>query len=116
MTNAILLNAIKFAWEGKSFDEIEVLTGKRMKPSPGMNKTVLVGQFMYAANKDNPAIKELIPIKGCPPSKESLKEGLEKAGIDLPEMFYSNIDKGAGLFVHRYRGKLEFHEQFFQVS
>ncbi len=114
--NAILLNAIKFAWEGKSFDEIEVLTGKRMKPSPGMNKTVLVGQCIYNATKDDPAIKEAIPIKGCPPLIDSLKEGLLKVGIELPDMFWNGIDKGAGLFMARYRDKPEFEEHFFRVS
>ncbi len=114
--NAILLNAIKFAWEGKSFDEIEVLTGKRMKPSLGMNKTILVGQCIYNASKDDPAIKEAIPINGCPPLINSLKDGLQKVGIELPDMFWNGIDKGAGLFMARYRDKPEFEEQFFRVN
>ncbi len=114
--NAILLNAIKFAWEGKPFDEIEVLTGKRMKPTPGMKKTVLIGQCIYNATKDDPAIKEAIPIKGCPPLIESLKEGLQKVNIELPDMFWNGIDKGAGLFMARYRDIPEFEEQFFRVS
>lgn len=113
--NAIILMGIKFAWDGKPFDDIEVLTGKAMKPTPGMKKTVLVGQCMYNANKDDPAIKEAIPIKGCPPSKESLREALTRAGIDLPDMFYNNLDKGAGTFMAKYRDKPEFDEGFFQV-
>ncbi len=114
--NAILLNAIKFAWEGKPFDEIEVLTGKRMKPTPGMKKTVLVGQCIYNATKDDPAIKEAVPIKGCPPLIESLKEGLQRINIELPDMFWNGIDKGAGLFMARYRDKPEFDEQFYRVT
>ena len=114
--NAIILNAIKFAWEGKPFDEIEVLTGKRMKPTPGMKKTILVGQCMYNKNKDDPAIREAIAIKGCPPLMENLREGLQKAGIELPDMFFANIDKAAGTFMAKYRDKPEFEEKFFRVN
>ncbi len=113
--NAIILMGIKYAWDGKPFGDVEVLTGKLMKPTPGMKKTILVGQCMCNANKDNPTIKEAIPIKGCPPSKESLKEALTKAGIDLPDMFYNNLDKGGGMFMAKYRDKPEFDEKFFQI-
>jgi uncharacterized protein (DUF362 family) len=114
--NAIILVGLKYAWDGKPFDDVEVLTGKVMKPTPGMKKTILVGQCIYNANKNNPAIKEAIPIKGCPPSKEALKEALTKAGIDLPDMFYNNLDKAAGMFMGKYRDKPEFDEKFFQVA
>ncbi|MBN2153919.1 MAG: DUF362 domain-containing protein, partial [Candidatus Lokiarchaeota archaeon] len=113
--NAIILMGLKFAWDGKPFGDVEVLTGKVMKPTPGMKKTVLVGQCMCNANKDDPAIQQAILIKGCPPSKESLKEAMDMAGIDLPDMFYNNLDKGAGTFMGKYRGKPEFDESFFQV-
>ncbi len=114
--NAFILMGIKFAWDGKPFDDVEVLTGKVMKPTPGMKKTVLVGQCMCNANKDHPDIKEAILIKGCPPSKDALKAALDKAGIDLPDMFYENLDKGAGMFMGKYRDKPEFDEIFFQVK
>nr|MDO8087460.1 DUF362 domain-containing protein [Candidatus Sigynarchaeum springense] len=114
--NAIILMGIKFAWDGTTpFDNIEVLTGKVMKPTPGMKKTILVGQCMCNACKDNPDIQQSIMIKGCPPSKETLKDAMEKAGIDLPDMFYNNLDKGAGTFMAKYRGKPEFDEGFYQV-
>jgi len=112
---AIILNGIKLAWDGKPFDDVEVLTGKVMTPTVGMKKTILVGECIFNANKNHPAIKEAIPIKGCPPSKESLKEALQKAGINLPDVFYNNLDKGAGIFMGRYRDKPEFEEGFNRV-
>jgi len=114
--NGMILNAIKMAWDGKPFDNIEVLTGKLMEPTPGMNKTILVGQCMWKKNKGNPDIKELIPIKGCPPSREAMKEALEQAGIEAPDFFYNNLDQGPALFMKKYRGNPEFEENFFQIN
>jgi hypothetical protein len=114
--NGVLLMAIKQAWKGEPFDDIEVLTGKKMEPTPGVNKTILLGQCQYLKNKDNPVIHEMIPIKGCPPSEESLKEALEKAGINVPSYVYKNIDKGPLLFLQKYKGKSEFTEDFYKIS
>ena len=114
--NGILLMGLKMAWDGTPFGDVEVLTGKLMKPTPGMKKTILVGQCMINANKDDPNIEELIEIKGCPPSKESIRPAFEKAGIDIPEMFYNNFDKGPGMYMARYRGKPEFDESFFKIE
>nr|MDO8110541.1 DUF362 domain-containing protein [Candidatus Sigynarchaeota archaeon] len=113
--NGILLMGIKFAWDGRPFDNIEILTGKIKKPTPGMNKTILVGQCMCNANKNHPGIKEMILIKGCPPSKEAIKEGLEKAGIDVPDMFYKNFDKAPGMAMVRYKDKPEFDPKFYEI-
>lgn len=113
--NGVVLSAIKMAWVGKPFDDVEILTGKSMKPTPGKNKTILLGQCMYNANKNDPNIKELIPVKGCPPSKEALKEALDKAGFDVPDMLFKNLDKAPMIFLNKYRGKPEFEEKFYQV-
>ncbi|MFO8020486.1 MAG: DUF362 domain-containing protein [Promethearchaeia archaeon] len=114
--NGVMLMAIKQAWKDEPFDKIEVLTGKKMKPTPGMNKTILLGQCQYLLNKDNPDINEMIPIKGCPPTEENMKEALEKAGIDVPSYVYKNVDKGPLLFLQKYKGKTEFKEEFYQIS
>ncbi|MFX1599538.1 MAG: DUF362 domain-containing protein, partial [Promethearchaeota archaeon] len=82
--NGILLSAIKMAWKGEPFDDIEILTGKVMKPTPGMNKTILVGQCIYNENKDDPNINEMIAIKGCPPSIEDVQNALKQVGIKVP--------------------------------
>ncbi|MFX1316141.1 MAG: DUF362 domain-containing protein [Promethearchaeota archaeon] len=114
--NGILLSGIKMAWKGIPFDNIEVLTGKVMKPTPGMNKTILVGQCIYNANKEDPNINEMIAIKGCPPSIEDIQTALKQAGIKVPSYLFKNIEKAPLLFLGRYEGKPEFDESFFQVK
>ena len=114
--NGIILTAIKMAYRGKPFDNIELLNGKIMKPTPGMNKTILLGQCQYNLNKDNPDIKEMIPIKGCPPSKEDLKVALKQAGIRVPNAFFRGLDQAPGWLMQKYKGKPEFEKEFFQVQ
>ena len=72
--NGPILSAIAKSWRGDPWKDVEVLTGKMMKPTPGMRKTILLGKCMYQANKDNPDINEMIPIKGCPPSRKQIIE------------------------------------------
>ena len=64
--NGLVLAAIRYAWKGTPFDDVEILTGKSMAPTPGKKKTILLGKCMYQANKDHPDINEMIPVKGCP--------------------------------------------------
>lgn len=113
--NGLLLMGIKIAWKGKPYDNIEVLTGKTMKPSPGMNKTILVGQCQVNLNKEDPNINELILINGCPPSRDDVKSAVKQAGIRIPGYFFKNLDKGPLLFMQKYQNKPEFEENFFQV-
>lgn len=114
--NGVILTAIAYAWQGKPWNEIEVLTGKRMDPTPGMNKTILVGKCMYAKHKNNPEIKEMLAIKGCPPKPDQVAEALHAAGIEVNPEIFANMDKAPGFFLSRYEGKPEFEEGFFQVS
>ncbi|MFX0038399.1 MAG: DUF362 domain-containing protein [Promethearchaeota archaeon] len=114
--NGILLSGIKMAWKGQPFDNIEILTGKVMKPTPGMNKTILVGQCIYNENKEDPNINEMIAIKGCPPSIEDLQDALKQVGIKVPSYFFKNLDKAPLLFMGRYQNKPEFEESFFQIK
>ncbi len=113
--NGIILVAIKNAWNGEPFDDIEVLTGKVMEPSEGMKKTILLGQCQYNKNKDHPNINQLIAIKGCPPSVDDLKVALKEAGIKVPSYFYKNLDKAPLLFAEKYKNRPEFDESFYQV-
>ncbi|MFX1591601.1 MAG: DUF362 domain-containing protein [Promethearchaeota archaeon] len=114
--NGILLSAIKMAWKGEPFDDIEILTGKVMKPTPGMNKTILVGQCIYNENKDDPNINEMIAIKGCPPSIEDVQNALKQVGIKVPSYFFKNLDKAPLIFMGRYQNNPEFEESFFQIN
>lgn len=114
--NGIILTAIAQAWQGKPWDDVEVLTGKVMKPTPGKKKTILLGKCIYQANKDDPNINEMIAVKGCPPSTKRIVEAFNEAGIPLSHDIFENRDKIPGFFMKRYQGKTEFDDAFFQVA
>lgn len=117
--NGILLMIIKSAWQsrkGKPFDNVEFLNGKLQEPTPGMNKTILIGQCQYNKNKDHPNIKEMIPIRGCPPSVEDIRHAFSQIGIELPSSMFQNMNKAAGFLMAKYKGRPEFEESFFQIK
>ncbi len=114
--NGLVISAIRFAWKGKPWDKVEVLTGKSMTPTPGMKKTILLGKCIYQAHKDNPDIEEMIPVKGCPPKTKAMLEALHKAGIEADPGLFENIDKMPGFFMKRFEGKPEYDEAFFQIK
>ncbi len=108
------LTAISYAWNGEPWDDIEIVLGKRMNPTPGKKKTILFGQCMYKKHKDNPVINEMIPIKGCPAKLENIESALKQAGIDTHPEIFQNIHKlpifGGVKYLHRYK---EFEESFY---
>lgn len=114
--NGLMLSAIRFAWKGNPWDKVEVLTGKSMKPTPGMKKTILMGKCIYQAHKDNPDIQEMIPVKGCPPKPRDMLNALHQAGIEADPGLFENIDKMPGFFMSRFEGKPEYDEAFFRVK
>ncbi len=118
--NGMLLLIIKNAWQsrkGKPFDNVEFLNGKLQEPTPGMNKTILIGQCQCNKNKDHPDIKEMIPIKGCPPSMEDVRHAFSQIGIELPGGMLDNTNRsGAGYLMAKYKGRPEFEESFFQIA
>jgi len=113
--NGVVLSAIRYAWKGQPWDKVEVLTGKTMTPTPGMNKTILLGKCMVKANKDHPAIKQMIAVKGCPPDPKDIVKALHAAGIAVDPTLFDKIDELPGFFMARYAGKPEFDESFFTV-
>jgi uncharacterized protein (DUF362 family) len=114
--NGVILRAIMMAWDGKPWDDIEVLTGKIMKPTPGKKKTILLGKCMYEANKDDPRIKEMIAVRGCPPSVKAVVRAFHKAGIELDPTFLDNIEMLPGFLMGKYEGRPEFDESFFRIG
>ena len=114
--NGLMISAIRFAWKGEPWDKVEVLTGKSMSPTPGMQKTILLGKCIYRAHKDNPDIQEMIPVKGCPPKPRDMLNALRKAGIEADPGLFENIDKMPELFLRRFEGKPEYDESFFQIQ
>ncbi len=115
MTGTILA-AIAKAWKGQPWEDVEILSGKVMEPSPDRKKTILFGKCMYQAHKNNPHIKEMIAVKGCPPKPEAVCEALHKAGIEVDPATFENMDKVPGIFMKRYKGKPEFDEAFFKIK
>jgi uncharacterized protein (DUF362 family) len=111
----VILMAIASAWRGEPWNEVEILTGKRMKPSPGKKKTILIGKCMVQLNKDSEDIRELIAVKGCPPDLKEAMNALHQAGIPVSPAFFENMDMAAGFFMKRYEGNPEFEESFFRV-
>ena len=114
--NGLMLSAIRQAWKGEPWDDIEVLTGKIMQPSPGKNKTILLGKCMYQAHKDHPEIREMIAVKGCPPKPADMLKALHRAGIDADPALFNNFHQLPGVFMARYEGKPEFDESFFTID
>jgi uncharacterized protein (DUF362 family) len=114
--NGAVLAAIGAAWKGKAWEDVEILTGKSMQPSPGMKKTILLGKCMYRAHKDNPDIQEMVAVKGCPPSPDAMLKALHKAGIDADPKLFESIEQLPGFFYDRYKDRPEFDESFFQVK
>ncbi|MCF8142881.1 MAG: DUF362 domain-containing protein [Deltaproteobacteria bacterium] len=114
--NGVTLAAVAAAWKGTPWDDVEVLTGKSMSPTPGMKKTILFGKCMYQRHKDNPDIQEMIPIKGCPPQPKSIVEAFHRAGIEINPSIIENADAAPGFFMKRYQGKFEYDESYFTVA
>ncbi len=112
----VVLTAIAQAWKGQPWDNVEVLTGKIMEPSPGKNKTILLGKCMYLKNRNHPNIKEMIAVKGCPPSPQEVVKAFHKAGIELDPSIFENMEKTPAFFMKRYEGKPEYDESLFQIK
>lgn len=115
LTRLVLL-ALAKAWEGKPWDDVEILTGKAMKPTPGKKKTILLGKCMVQANKTDPLINHMIPVKGCPPSIEELVKAFRTARIPIDPAILENRDISLSFYMKRYAGKPEFDETFFRIS
>ena len=62
--NGALLMAIMFAWKGQPWDDIEILSGKKMQPTPGKRKTILLGQCMCQSPQEQPGHTRDAPDQG----------------------------------------------------
>jgi uncharacterized protein (DUF362 family) len=111
-----VLTAVAHAWNGRPWNDVEILTGKVMKPAPGRKHTILLGKCMYAANKNNPDINDMIAVKTCPPSVEGVVEALRQAGIEVNPAHFENLEKGPASYMKRYAGKPEFDDSLFRIA
>ena len=114
--NGLTLAAIASAWKGEPWDDVEVLTGKMMQPTPGKKKTILFGKCMYQLHRNNPDIQEMIAVKGCPPLLKNIVKAFHQAGIEVDPTVIENADTAPGFFMQRYEGKPEYEEAHFTVS
>jgi len=111
-----VLTAIAHAWKGQPWDDVEILSGKIMKPTPGRKNTILLGRCMYEANKNNPDIKNMIAVKTCPPAPDAVVKALHEAGIEVNPELLKGRDKTVGSYMKRYEGKPEFDESLFRID
>ncbi len=111
----LLQFAIGAAYKGEPFDNVEVLTGKMYKPTHGMNHTILVGKCQVKLNKNNPDIKNAIPVPGCPPDVNKLVDGIKKSGIEIDENLFKAFDMAPAMFMGKYFGKEEFTQDFYRI-
>ncbi len=70
------------------FDQVEILSGAIQAPSGTANKTFLFGQCQIKENNDNPNAKEIIHIKGCPPSMDEMEKVLQENGLPVNRKGY----------------------------
>ena len=110
-----LLNFLAMSWTGEPWDDIEILAGKEQRPTPGKKKTILFGKCMYQAHKDNPDIQEMIPIKGCPPTYESIRKAFTKAGIELSPL-YGDLKATLAFLMGMYKDQPGFDETFYTIQ
>ncbi len=109
--------AISYAWKGDPWEDVEVILGKRMNPTPGKKKTILFGQCMVNKHRNNPDINEMIPIKGCPAKVENIVKAFHQAGIEISSEIIENHDNFARILAIQYKHRFnEFQESFFNEN
>ena len=113
--NGMILTAIAQSWKGEPWDDVEVLTGKIMAPTPGKKKTILIGKCIYQANKNNPDIEEMFAVKGCPPSTTKIVEAFQTAGIPISPDIFEVKEWFPASFMEKYEGKPDFDMGLFRV-
>lgn len=114
--NGMILSAVARAWNGKPWPKVEVLTGKKMAPSPGMEATILLGKCMSETHKNNPIIRRPINVKTCPPHPKAVAKAFREVGIEIDEALLDDLGIYAMAFFKRYSGKPDFDESFYRIS
>ncbi len=115
LTGVILMGIVK-AWEGEPWDDVEVLSGKLMRPTPGKKNTILIGKCICKANKDDPHITRGIAVKGCPPSRKEIAEAFHQAGIPIDPALLEDMERTPAIYMRKYDGRPEFDESFFRIG
>lgn len=109
MSNILVLSAFK----GQPLPKVEILNGKKMQARPGYDKTVLLGNCIIKANKDNPNIREAVPVKGCPPSEDDMTAALMSVGLGVNVLAYHGYMKQQS---EKYDGKEGYDRGLYQAA
>jgi hypothetical protein len=100
-----LLMLLTAAYKEGATEKIEVLTGKRMTPSPGFSKTILFGNCMIKKNRNDPNINDPTYIRGCPVTLGEIITKLQHLGLRVDLEFFAKFRKNLSA---RYDGKPDF--------
>ncbi len=112
---SMLLTIISMSYKGTPFDSVEFLTGKRLEPSAGMKKTILVGQCMCARNKDHDGPQEIVKITGCPPDPVQAARALQSIGIAVDPSVLTNFEMAGAFMMERYKDRPEFDASYYSI-
>ncbi|MFZ5572528.1 MAG: DUF362 domain-containing protein [Thermodesulfobacteriota bacterium] len=106
LSNILVLSAFK----GNPLPKVEILNGKKMQARPGYEKTVLLGNCIIKANRENPNIREAVEVKGCPPAEEDVVSALKSTGLDVNILAYHGYMKQQA---EKYEGKELYEKRFY---
>jgi uncharacterized protein (DUF362 family)/Ni,Fe-hydrogenase III small subunit len=106
MSNILALSAFK----GQPLPNVEILNGKKMQARPGYEKTVLLGNCIIKANKENENINDAVKVKGCPPSENDVVAAMKSVGLDVNILAYYGYMKQQS---EKYNGKEGYEKALF---
>jgi uncharacterized protein (DUF362 family) len=115
--NYIVMGILSAKNKKEPFDQIEVLYGKKQRPSGRAKHTLLAGQCQVRANAKNPIINHCVKIKGCPPSLSDFTSAYKELGIELPDGFNEWMEKSPEtLHMRRYLKDSAFDQTLFKLT
>ncbi len=112
MTN-IMLVLLLGAYKEKPFTGCEFLGGKATLSRGGYDKSFLFGNCAVGLNKNNPAIREAVEIRGCPPGTSEVVQVLNKHGIPASMDMYATYRNALAA---KYKDKSGFEEGHFSCN
>ena len=112
MTN-IMLVLLLGAYKEKPFSGYEFIGGKATLSRGGYDKSFLFGNCAVGLNKNNPAIREALEIRGCPPGTSEVVQVLNKHGIPASMDMYAAYRNALAA---KYKDKSGFEEDHFSCN
>ncbi|MGZ3578695.1 MAG: DUF362 domain-containing protein [Syntrophales bacterium] len=84
MVNILVLSA----FTGRPLPKVEILNGKKMQAQPGYDNTILIGNCIIKANRENVHIRKAMKVIGCPPDAREVIKALKEAELHIDELAY----------------------------